>query len=66
MNAAKSAVRMTRATTVWRATTVAERGFTSRAARSPISWPGPRAATTRSAPFSQTLISVRPLRMTAT
>jgi hypothetical protein len=66
MNAAKSAVRMTSATTVRMATTVAERTFTSRAARSPISWPGPRSATTRSTPFSQTRISVRPSRMTAT
>jgi hypothetical protein len=66
MNAAKSAVRMTRATTVCKATTVAERTFTSRAARSPISWPGPRSAITRSPPSSPTRISVSPLRMTAT
>ena len=49
MKAAKSAVDTTRAITVCTATTVAERGFTSRAARSPINWPGPRTATTRSA-----------------
>ena len=64
MKAAKSSVRMTRASTLSMATTVAERTLICSATRSPTRWPGPRLATTRSQAFSRTQISVQPASIT--